>query len=150
MAGWESIEHLRLHLASDAKVPRCMSSHLWFAANTAATPDNRRSTKFVRMPYMCETIAKNPSFAHGVGVINLRILSSTVRKSVAGMKNCRLGQANRVLMKIFTQRIRIVIDILLLTDASKGNTSVKGAHFLYNIRNTNYINQNAAGCLTVA
>ena len=29
------------------------------------------------------------------------------------------------------------------SDASKGNTSVKGAHFLYNIRNTTYIDQNA-------
>ena len=29
------------------------------------------------------------------------------------------------------------------SDASKSNTSVKGAHFLYNIRTTIYINQNA-------
>ena len=33
------------------------------------------------------------------------------------------------------------------SDASKSNTSVKGAHFLYNIRTTIYINQNATDCL---
>ena len=32
------------------------------------------------------------------------------------------------------------------SDASKSNTSVKGAHFLYDIRNNIYINQNATGC----
>ena len=32
------------------------------------------------------------------------------------------------------------------SDASKSNTSVKGAHFLYNIRTTIHINQNATDC----
>ena len=36
------------------------------------------------------------------------------------------------------------------SDASKSNTSVKGAHFLYNIRTTIYINKNATDCLTIA
>ena len=36
------------------------------------------------------------------------------------------------------------------SDASKSNTSVKGAHFLYNIRTTIYINQNATDCYASA